>query len=181
MANDRLQHLIDRQDILDCLTRFCRGIDRFDRALFLSAFHDDAEIAAGNFVGGPVALCNWAFDLHDAMQHTTQHALLNHSCEIDGDTAHTETYYQFIGRNRDDSMWIAGGRYIDRLELRAGEWRIALRTNAIEWSCMPPAVPLPFADVPDLNANGQPQRGPDDPSYTRPLVNLRAQAVPEGY
>ena len=30
----RLIHLIDRQDILDCLTRFSRGMDRFDRELF---------------------------------------------------------------------------------------------------------------------------------------------------
>ena len=38
----RIQHLLDRQDITDCLTRFSRGMDRFDRDLFLSAFHPDA-------------------------------------------------------------------------------------------------------------------------------------------
>lgn len=48
------------RDILDCLTRFSRAMDRFDRALFLSAFHDDAVIAAGNYVGGPVGLFDWA-------------------------------------------------------------------------------------------------------------------------
>ena len=51
----RLDALLDRQDILDCLTRFSRGIDRFDKALFLSAFHPDAVIAAGtrrSFVAG---------------------------------------------------------------------------------------------------------------------------------
>ena len=42
----RLAHLLERQDILDCLVRFSRGMDRFDRALFLSAFHADAIIAA---------------------------------------------------------------------------------------------------------------------------------------
>ena len=26
----RLEHLLDRQDILDCLLRFCRGMDRFE-------------------------------------------------------------------------------------------------------------------------------------------------------
>jgi hypothetical protein len=46
----RLERLADRQDILDCLTRFSRGMDRFDRELFLSAFHPDATIAAGVFV-----------------------------------------------------------------------------------------------------------------------------------
>src|SRR3984893_5830926 len=49
----RLQHLLERQDILDCLIRFSRGMDRFDRELFLSAFHSDAVIAAGEVVGNP--------------------------------------------------------------------------------------------------------------------------------
>ena len=51
----RLELFLDRQDIIDCLTRFSRGMDRFDRDLFLSAFHPDAVIAAGDFVGGPTA------------------------------------------------------------------------------------------------------------------------------
>lgn len=178
MAQGKLQRLIDRQDILDCLTRFCRGTDRFDRALFLSAFHDDATIAAGPFVGGPVALYDWAIPMHEAGQIATHHNMLNFTCDIAGDTAHTETYYIFVGRNRDESVWTAGGRYIDRLERRDGEWRIALRTNLIEWSTLPQAVPLPFADVPDLYANGAPARDRSDPSYARPLVNVRVLQTP---
>jgi SnoaL-like domain len=173
MDAERLAHLLDRQDILDCLTRFSRGMDRFDRDLFLSAFHPDAIIAAGPFVGGPEALYDWASSLHEAGQVATQHNLLNHSCEIDGETAHAETYYLFVGRNRDETNWIAGGRYLDRLERRSGAWRIAFRTNAIEWAGLVPTLPLPFADVPDLQDNGAPSRNPDDPSYRRPLVNLR--------
>ena len=169
----KLQRLLDRQDIMDCVTRFSRGMDRFDRELFLSAFHADATIAAGSFVGGPVALYDWARELHAQGQTATHHDLLNHSCEIAGDSAHTETYYQFVGRNRDETNWIAGGRYIDRLERRAGVWRIALRTNVIEWSGMLPTTPIPFADLPDIHVNGAPSRSPADPSYQRPLVNRR--------
>jgi len=174
----RLNTLLDRQDIMDCLVRFSRAMDRFDRALFLSVFHTDAIIAAGPFVGGPEALYDWAMPMHDHGQIATHHNLLNHTCEIDGDTAHTETYYLFVGRNRDDTNWIAGGRYIDRFERRGGEWKIALRTNAIEWSGMVPTLPIPFTEVPDIFANGTPQRGKDDPSYARPLANLRAPNIP---
>ena len=184
MASDkqaRLAKLLDRQDILDCLTRFSRAMDRFDRDLFLSAFHPDAVIAAGPFVGPPEALCDWSFDLHEQGQVATHHNLLNHSCEIDGDVAHTETYYLFVGRNRDESNWIAGGRYIDRLERRDGQWKIALRTNAIEWSGLVPTLPIPFADLPDIHGNGAPSRSRDDPSYQRPLVNRRATAIPAGH
>jgi hypothetical protein len=169
----RFEFLLARQDITDCLTRFSRGMDRFDRDLFLSAFHPNAEIAAGDFVGGPSDLYEWAQDMHAQAQIATQHNLLNTTCDIDGDIAHCETYYLFAARNLDESNWIAGGRYFDRLELRDGEWRIMLRTNVIEWSGMLPTMPIPFADVPGIGANGVSARDRTDPSYNRPLVNHR--------
>ena len=174
----QLEHLLDRQAILDCQVRFSRGMDRFDRELFLSAFHGDATIAAGPFVGGPAALYDWASALHEQGQVATHHNLLNHTCDIDGDVAHTETYYLFVGRNRDDSNWIAGGRYIDRMEKRDGQWKIAMRSNAIEWSGMVPTLPIPFLDVPGIDRNGMPSRDRNDPSYQRPLLNKREPHVP---
>jgi SnoaL-like domain len=174
----RVEVLLDRQDILDCLTRFSRGMDRFDRDLFLSAFHADATIAAGDFVGGPADLFAWASRLHEQGQSATHHNLLNHTCDIDGDTAHTETYYLFAARNRDETNWVAGGRYIDRLERRDGHWRIALRTNAVEWSGLVPTLPIPFADVPGVHLNGTPSRDRNDPSYLRPLTNKRDANIP---
>ena len=47
----RLEQLLDKQDIIECLGRFSRGMDRFDREIYLSAFHPDAVMAAGPFVG----------------------------------------------------------------------------------------------------------------------------------
>ncbi|MFZ2175424.1 MAG: nuclear transport factor 2 family protein, partial [Rhodococcus sp. (in: high G+C Gram-positive bacteria)] len=135
-------------------------------------------IAAGPFVGGPTELYDWSIPMHEQGQIATHHNLLNHTCDIDGDTAHTETYYLFVGRNRDDSNWIAGGRYIDRLERRDGQWKIALRTTAIEWSGLVPTMEIPFADVPDIHENGAPSRGKDDPSYLRPLQNARTAQIP---
>jgi hypothetical protein len=169
----RFKCLLDRQEITDCLTRFSRGMDRFDRDLFLSAFHPDAEIAAGDFVGGPADLYEWAHKMHEHGQVATQHNLLNNTCDIDGDTAHSETYYLFAARNLDESNWIAGGRYFDRLERRDGQWRIMLRTNVIEWSGILPTMLIPYADVPDIGVNGVSARDRSDPSYKRPLVNSR--------
>lgn len=176
----KLESLLDRQEIVECLTRFSRGMDRLDRELFLSAFHEDATIAAGPFVGSPVECFEWAAPMHEAGQISTQHNLLNLTADIDGDTAHTETYYLFVGRNRDETNWIAGGRYVDRLEKRAGQWRIALRTNAIEWSGMLPSNEIPFRDVPDIDGNGSATRGRDDISYIRPLLNRRDRNIPTG-
>lgn len=183
MANDRdrerrLDELLDKQEITECLVRFSRGMDRFDRDVFMSAFHPDAEMAAGPFVGSVADCWDWAVPMHEAYQIATHHSLLNTTIELNGDVAHSECYYMFVARNRDESVWLAGGRYIDRFERRDSVWKIALRTNAIEWACNPPAMPLPFADVPDVYGNGAPARDSSDPSYRRPLTNLRAPNNP---
>lgn len=174
----RLDAMLDRQDIHDALVRFARGMDRFDRAAFLSAFHPDAEIAAGPFVGQPAPLYDWARGLHDHGQSATQHLLLNHHCDLDGDTAHTETAYLFVGRNRDDTNWIAGGRYLDRFERRGGDWRIAVRSTTIDWSGLVPSLPIPFGDVAGIELNGIGARDESDISYRRPLTNRRPPFVP---
>lgn len=174
----RLEYAADRFEISDCLTRFSRGMDRFDRDCFLSAFWSDAEMAAGPYVGTVQGCWDWAVPMHEAGQILTHHSLLNQTVDIDGDVAHSECYYIFVARNRDESMWMAGGRYIDRFERRNGEWKIALRTNIIEWGCLPPPMPIPFGDVPGIEKNGVTSRSKEDPSYRRPLVNLRDPFTP---
>lgn len=174
----RLEALLDKEDIRECLTRFCRAMDRLDRELYLSCFHDDAEMAAGPFVGLARDCADWSFPMHEEGQILTHHDVLNVTIDLDGDAAHTETYYLFVARNKDESLVLAGGRYIDRFERRNGAWKIALRTNAIEWACLPPTIPLPFSDVPDLYGNGAPARDRTDPSYRRPLTNLRERKIP---
>jgi hypothetical protein len=173
-----IQHLIDRQAILDCLTRYCRGVDRFDRDLVSSAYHPDAVDDHGAFVGTRDEFIDWVFALHGKGQISTQHHLTNHTCEIDGDVAHAETYYLFAARNVDETLWVAGGRYLDRLERREDQWRIATRYCIVEWSGTPQAGPIPFADIADVHVNGKPGRNAADPSYLRPLVNQRARRIP---
>ena len=175
----RLEQLLDRQDILDCIEQVSRAIDRFDKQLYVSAFHADAIIDAGGFVGGPEKVYDGGAALHEQGQSSTLHYLMNHRCEIDGDTAHTETYYLYLGRNRDETNWAAGGRYIDRLERREGLWKIAFRCTIIEWSGMIPSTTVPlFENVPDLHLNGRPSRSTEDPSYRRPMTNRRQLRFP---
>lgn len=175
----RLGALLDRQDILDCLMRVGRGMDRFDRELFLSAYHPDAVIDAGSLVGDAATVYEKGAELHAHGQTSTLHNLLNHSCEIDGDIAHCETYFLYTGRNRDETNWMAGGRYIDRLERRDGTWKIALRCTMMEWSGVIPSAVVPlFDDVRDVHLNGIPSRDKEDISYRRPLTNRRAMGVP---
>jgi hypothetical protein len=175
----RLEQVLDRQDILDCITRISRAIDRFDRALFLSGYHTDALIDAGEFVGNPGEVYDGGAALHEQGQSSTIHNLMNHTCEIDGDVAHTETYWLFTGLNRDRTNWIAGGRYVDRLERRNDEWKIAFRCTILEWSGMVPNANVPlFEKETDAHLNGIPSRTREDPSYRRPLTNRRQTRLP---
>lgn len=176
----RLQGILDRQDIYDCIKRISRAIDRFDEELFVSGFHEDAVIDAGAFVEAPRKIYAGGADLHETGQLSTLHHLTNHSCEIDGDAAHAETYFFYVGRNRDGGNWMAGGRYADRLERRGGIWKIAFRCTLLEWSGLVPESEVPlFVDVPDLGVNGVSSRSGKDPSYSRPLINRRAVQFPE--
>ena len=74
----RLEAMLDRQDIHDCLQRISRGIDRFDKAMFLSGYHADAQIDAGALVGSPEQAYDSGMALHEEGQSATLHNLLNH-------------------------------------------------------------------------------------------------------
>jgi ketosteroid isomerase-like protein len=164
-----VQYLADRQAISDCLHRYCRGVDRFDRELMLSAYHPDAVDDHGVFVGDPQAFTDWAFGWHGEYNLRHHHTITNHSCEIDGDVAHSETYWLFFGENPQGPHNLSFGRYVDRLEKRGGEWKIAWRTCISETVCQVEATQLPPEWEAPLKGNGFSTRDRRDVSYARPL------------
>lgn len=162
-----VRELKDRQDILDCLMRYCRGVDRFDREAVASAYHPDAIDDHGDYVGGVDGFIDWAFAYHDKYQRRTMHSISNHICELDGDVAHTETYWTFTAVNRDAPHHTrATGRYIDRFERRDGGWAIAARIcvlNGLDNQLDPDGVAA------DANFVAT-ARDRSDPIYQRPLT-----------
>lgn len=129
----KVQHLTDRQEILDCITRAARGNDRFDEGLIVGAYHEGAvhELARKEITGAEYgAHANHA---HAALCAQNLHHVTNHSCEIDGDAAHAETYVigMFLAPDGTASRIIAG-RYVDRLERRDGRWGILVRRATVE-------------------------------------------------
>lgn len=189
----QLADLWDREQIRQCLTRYCRGVDRFDRDLILSAFHPDCLDEHGKFVGTPEEFVVWAIGQHTAAHQSHQHCLLNHSAEIDGDTAHAETYFMFVSMNKAGKpVTVGGGRYVDRLEKRAGVWRIAARVTLRDWSLADEIADLSdltsftstralltVAERAFMNEGRGPARDRSDPSYDRPLTVDPARR--EGY
>jgi hypothetical protein len=173
-----LQQLIDRQQIHDCIVRYCSGVDRFDREMVRGVYHPDAMDDHGAFVGTADEFIDWAFAYHAKYQHHHKHYVLNHRCELDGDTAHTETYWIFSGKNRvGPDLSLSGGRYLDRFEKRDGKWAIAARKCVIEWNSSLAELPMPQQNLDAYAATGVPLRDRNDPSYQRPLTVTRPSFV----
>jgi hypothetical protein len=173
-----VQALIDRQEILDCEQRYCSGVDRFDREMLLSVYHPDAMDDHGAFVGTAAEFVDWAFAYHRKYQHGHKHYILNHRCELEGTTAHAETYWLFAGRNTfAPALSLHGGRYLDRFEKRGGKWAIAARKCVIEWSGSLNDMDVPAEAAAVYAMTGVAARDRTDPSYQRPLNIERAPIV----
>jgi hypothetical protein len=162
-----VREMRDRQEIYDCLMRYCRGIDRFDRALAVSAYHPDALDDHGAFVGPADQFIDFAIALHTRHQRRTQHHITNHICRIEGDAAETESYYIFRSLNL-EAPWhsITSGRYIDRLEKRGGMWGIVARICTVDirnehWDPTGQMLDGPYMTT---------SRSGEDPSYMRPVA-----------
>jgi hypothetical protein len=168
-SDTRIRAYVDRAEILDCITRYARGMDRLDRDLARSAYHDGAIDDHVGFVGEVDDFLDWAFAYHGG-QTRHQHYVTNHHVELDGDVAHAETYYMFVGTERDPTapLTVFGGRYVDRFERRAGRWGIAVRVCLVEWATDPTSL-LPAEAAQMLAATGTVARDATDSSYERPL------------
>lgn len=160
-----VRELSDRQAIIDCLHRYARGLDRFDFELLKSSFHEDARDHHGDFQGTRSEFLEFAYELLREDWDTTLHFLDVNNIEIEGDVAHSECYVFFSQRRSDGSVLdFGGGRHLDRLERRDGEWRIAARRLVIDWTAS--AQTAVFSDIPGY-PNGTRDR--TDPSYERPI------------
>jgi len=166
----KLQELLDRQAIFDCIKRNSRGNDRFDVELVTSSYHSDAIHELGQKQISGREYGEHANHAHRALFDANLHNVTVHICEIDGDVAHAESYSLGVFLDKGGKTGrILAGRYIDRLEKRNGEWRIALRRATVEIAMegkatLPNGNPLPGSGY--LKGD----RDRTDPSYERPLT-----------
>jgi hypothetical protein len=122
----RMQMLADKSELHELALRYARAIDRRDRALLLACYHPDAIDHHGAvFRGDPVAYADWQPQIM-AQFAVTAHYIMNTLYCVDGDDAQGELYFvayhRTIGPPPRDV--VVGGRYLDRYQRRAGEWRI---------------------------------------------------------
>lgn len=174
----KLREMLDRHEIWQVLLRYARGLDRIDIPLVRSCYFDDAIEDHSRFVGNPDGFIAWANDITRSYT-ATQHALLNHVCDLKGDEAHCETYFLFTGVAAKPPHFLSTGRYIDHFQKRNGEWRIANRVAIVEgtfdvdesqYSALLPPAYGPGEVCPA-------SRDASDVSYQRPVQPRRPRAT----
>ena len=91
MTEDRMQKLLDKDEITEAIHRVARGTDRLDRELIVSGYHPDGFDDHNSFRGGPEAFADWVLEVLPTFA-ATHHFLGQVDIELDGDVAHVETY-----------------------------------------------------------------------------------------
>jgi hypothetical protein len=132
---DALDAMLDRDGIRDCLARLARGEDRRNAELITGCYWPEAKLDLGVFVGPFAEYLAWVVPGAPSIPvtlHTLGHSLI----ESHGATAAVETHvtsYHRIDMGEQHRDIVIGGRYLDRLEKRGGEWRIVQRTMLYDW------------------------------------------------
>jgi hypothetical protein len=134
-VDDELAGLLDRDRIRSCVARLARGEDRRDAELIRGCYWPDATVDFGIFAGGFDDYLAWVVPGSPAVV-VTQHILGQSLIEPAGDRAGAETHvvaYHRVDTGAGHRDLCLGGRYLDRLERRDGDWRIAERTMLYDW------------------------------------------------
>lgn len=159
----RLETLLAKQAIGELSSRYMRGLDRRDRDLLLAQFGGDGWCEYGFMNASSTELID--FSLQALANHVAnQHLIGNTLIDVEGNEAYGEVYFQAYHKvpseARFDDMIIAG-RYIDRYECREGTWKLAYRSEVVDWSRSSPSNDPYFELVPDTLRGGR----QDDPVY----------------
>jgi hypothetical protein len=156
-----MRELYHKQAITEALYTYCRAVDRVDRELGYSIWHDDATVdyGAGIYRGSARGVIDHICDSHlKGVVHS--HQITNIIIQLDGDRACSEAYVLSAARLILEGVLTqitTRGRYLDRWSQRAGRWGIEKRFFAHD-----------FGDVRSVVPNPLPARfslGRDDPSY----------------
>ncbi len=164
-ADPDLQRLLDEAAIRRVLVRYCRGVDRGDEESIRSVYWPDARDDHGTYQGSGADFAAHVVRALAAHALATQHGLQQVTIELAGERAWVESYV--VARHklrRDGALWLEtfGGRYVDRFEKRADEWRIADRRVVHDWSKLEPIA----AEYPNARFE-QGRRDREDASYRR--------------
>lgn len=157
----------DRFAIAELAALYMRGLDRLDGDLLAAQFWPDAQCEYGIFSGSPADFA--VFCMAALADHARNHHMLGqHIIDfVSEDEAFGEVYYQAYHRVTGEDgaprdLFIAG-RYVDRYTRRGSVWKIAYRSELVDWLRDDPASDAMLEGAPFILG----QRKPADPLYDR--------------
>lgn len=137
MTDSRLEQLLDKDAIRDCIHRYCRGIDRADDAALVSSYWPDAHDSHGAYSGSAIGFIDvvrkvWSTGPRNI--HNVGNILIDF---LPNRQAAVETYFQALqrgtGPDNIERQVLLAGRYCDLFEKRDDEWRVLKRTVVYDW------------------------------------------------
>jgi hypothetical protein len=134
-STDEIVSFIDREKIRDCVARLARGEDRRDAELIRGCYWPDATDDHGIFTGTFAEYLAWVVPGSPAIP-VTLHTLGQSLIDLKGAMALVETHltsYHRVDMGTQARDLVIGGRYLDRIEKRGSEWRIAHRIMLYDW------------------------------------------------
>lgn len=166
MFDSTMETLLAKQAITEVLYRYCRGLDRMDRALAHSVWHEGATVDYGSiFAGTGADFVDWVWVAHEGLA-AHSHQITNILIEVTGERATSESYVTVALRTKPEGGSIMDivdrGRYLDRWSRRDGLWAIENRTFVEDFQAV---YPVPLNGATD-GSQSSGRRGPDDPSYS---------------
>ncbi len=129
-----LARAADLHAIEQVLRSYGRAIDRLDQELLAACFFSDAVLNYPGYSPDLGDYIPWLIEFARGRFDGMMHYLVNINIELSADVAWTESYlyarhWRLAGYTVDPAATYSGcSRYVDRVERRAGEWRIACRT-----------------------------------------------------
>jgi hypothetical protein len=160
-----IRNLLEKQAIAEVLVRYCRAIDRCDIELLKTVYWPDATENHGVFNGNALAFADFVIPRLLRMR-ATSHCLSNQLIHLRDQRAVVESYVTARHEREGSQGWedyVVGGRYLDLLECRNGEWRILRRQFVEDWNQIKPSTPRRGEDPGDKRTFGG--RWPKDASY----------------
>ena len=176
-----VEELCDREEIRNVIYRYCHAIDRRDPEMLRSVYWPDAWDDHAFINAGVDEFVATAMDLQ-ATCVATQHNVGNILIHWEKDSARVETYVNTYLRVEGPSTphwrtkpetipesergkfveFNTGSRYLDRMEKRAGIWRISNRQLVQDWYRIAEAqdwADYPYAGALSLGTVGQGDQG----------------------
>ena len=133
--NHEVRELLDKQACAEVLTRYCRALDWLDGEALKNVFAPDAHIDYGFFRGRGDAFIPVVMEVEHSFERRW-HFVANAIIQVHGDSADAESYGLAAAVSTKEgktTTHVFGGRYLDRLERRDGQWLITWRQYVLDW------------------------------------------------